>query len=66
VCDKCKGELTTRPDDTPEAVNNRLDYYDDRVVEVVRYYEKQKRLIKINGEQPIDDVFKEILEKIKG
>ncbi|MFC1663815.1 adenylate kinase family protein [Patescibacteria group bacterium] len=65
VCDKCGGELITRPDDSPEAIKNRLDYFDKRVTEVIKYYEKQKRLIKINGEQSIEDVFKEILKKIK-
>ncbi len=65
VCDKCGGGLVTRPDDTLEAINNRLDFYDRRVVEAVEYYEKQNRLIKINGEQSIEDVFKDILKAIK-
>ena len=65
VCDKCSGPLVTRPDDTPEAINNRLDFYDNTVIKVVKYYEEQNRLIKINGEQPIEDVFKDILEALK-
>ena len=65
VCDKCGGELVTRPDDSPEAIKSRLDYYDERVTKVVKYYEDQNRLIRINGEQPIEDVFKEILIKLK-
>lgn len=65
VCDKCGGELITRPDDSPKAINNRLDYYEERVVPVIEYYEKQNRLVKINGEQSIEDVFGEILKKIK-
>lgn len=64
VCDKCGGELLNRPDDTSEAINNRLDYYDERVVEVVKYYEDQGKLIKINGEQPIEKVFNDILKAI--
>ncbi|MGB2762081.1 MAG: nucleoside monophosphate kinase [Minisyncoccales bacterium] len=64
VCDKCGGELITRPDDTSEAINNRLDYYEERVAPTVRYYEEQGRLVKINGEQSIEDVFKEILKNI--
>ena len=64
-CDKCEGELITRPDDTVEAIKNRLDYYDERVSEVVEYYEQQNRLTRINGEQSIEDVFAEILSKIK-
>lgn len=65
VCDKCGGELFTRPDDTPEAINNRLNYYEENVSLVVEYYEKQDKLRKIDGEQSIEDVFKDILKAIK-
>jgi len=65
VCDKCGGELIARPDDAPEAINNRLNFYDQRVVKAVEYYEKQNRLVKINGEQSIENVFKDILKAIK-
>jgi adenylate kinase len=65
VCDKCGGELLERPDDTPEAINNRLDYYEERVIPVVKYYEEQSKLLKINGEQSIVDVFQDILKAIK-
>lgn len=63
-CDSCGGELFSRPDDNPEAINNRLDYYEDRVVEVINYYKKDNRLITINGDQPIEDVFKDILKAV--
>lgn len=65
VCDKCEGELVTRPDDASEAINNRLDYYEKKVMPVIKYYEEQGKLIKINGEQSIEDVFKNILKAIK-
>jgi adenylate kinase len=65
ICDQCGGELITRHDDVPEVINNRLDYYDNRVVEVVDYYKDQGRLIRINGGQSIEDVFKDILKAIK-
>lgn len=64
VCDECGGELIIRPDDTPEVINNRLDFYDKRVVEAVEYYRKQNRLVEINGEQSIKDVHKDILKAI--
>jgi len=64
-CDACGGELFNRPDDNPEAINNRLDYYEDKVVEVINYYKDKNRLITVNGEQPIEDVFKDILKAIK-
>lgn len=65
VCDKCGGALVVRSDDKPEAINSRLDYYEDRVVKTIKYYENQGRLIRINGEQSIEDVFKDVLKAIK-
>lgn len=64
-CDKCGGELKTRMDDSPQAINERLDYFEEEVVPVINHYEKKGILIKINGEQEIETVFEEILEKIK-
>mgnify|MGYP001582120878 CR=1 FL=1 len=60
-----RGERENRADDQATAVNNRLDYYEERVVPVVEYYENQGRLIRINGEQSIADVHKEIMQKIQ-
>ena len=52
-------------DDNDEAIRGRMTYFEDKVMPVVNYYKEFNRLIDINGEQPIEDVFKEILEKIK-
>ena len=65
ACDKCGGELITRSDDALEAINNRLDYYDNRVMKVVKRYEDQGVLVKINGEQSIEDVFKDVLKALE-
>lgn len=64
-CDDCGGELMARFDDTEEAINNRLDFYDQRVSEVVEYFKSQNRLIIINGEQSIESVFEDILKALK-
>ncbi|MDP2820813.1 MAG: nucleoside monophosphate kinase [bacterium] len=66
VCDQCGGELITRVDDKPEAINKRLDYFEENVVSAIEFYEKNGRLIKINGEQPIEKVFEDILKAIGG
>jgi adenylate kinase len=63
-CDNCGGELLHRSDDNPDAIKNRLDYFDNEVKEVLDYYEKDGRLITINGEQPIDKVFEDILKSV--
>lgn len=64
-CDKCGGELITRVDDKPGAIKKRLEEFKKEVIPVINYYKKQGRLIKINGEQSIENVFKDTLKAIK-
>lgn len=63
-CHECGGELVVRKDDNEESIENRMEYFEQSVVPVIKYYEKQGRLIRINGEQSIQDVFKDILKAI--
>jgi adenylate kinase len=55
-----------RADDTEIAIKRRLDYFDEFVQPVINYYEKESKhkLIRVNGEQGMEDVHKEILEKV--
>ena len=63
-CDKCGGKLFTRTDDTIKGVKERLRWYKTDVIPAINYYQKQGRLIKINGKQSIEKVFKDILKTI--
>lgn len=63
-CDKCGGELITRPDDKMESIKKRLEEFKNQTIPAINYYKKQGRVIKINGEQSIEDVFKDILKVI--
>lgn len=60
VCDKCDGKLYIRDDDTPEAINVRLKIYHEETEPVIKFYQEAGVLIKIDGEQSIDDVSKEV------
>ncbi len=64
-CDKCNGKLVTRMDDNIESIKNRFKAYKKETVPAINYYKKQSRLIEINGEQPIEGVFNDILKKLK-
>lgn len=64
-CPKCGGKLIRRYDDTIKAVKNRLGWFKIDVRPVINYYRRDGRLIKTNGEQPIEKVFKDILKAIK-
>ena len=54
-----------RKDDQPEAIQERLRWYQEQVSPVVEHYRGKGKLIEINGEQPIEDVNREVLEKLK-
>jgi adenylate kinase len=64
-CDKCGGQLITRSDDKPEAIRSRLDFYNKEVEPAIDYYRKQDRLIKINGQQSIENVYQEIKKNLQ-
>ena len=64
-CDNCGGELLHRADDNPGAIENRLAYFDKEVLEVLEYYKKDNRLITVNGEQSIEEVFKNIIKAVE-
>lgn len=65
TCTKCGEKLMVRPDDTVEGVKNRLKWFEEQVGETIRHYESMGRLIRINGEQPVEDVFKDIMKEIE-
>ena len=49
-----------RHDDTPIVIKNRLAYFPKDVLPVIHYFKRKKRLICINGEQPIEKVRRDI------
>ncbi len=55
-----------RADDTPEKINNRLDWYEKDVVPSFEYFKNKKgyNFIEINGEQTIENVHKDILKAL--
>ncbi len=64
-CEKCGGELVMRIEDQDkEAVFKRMQWFKEEVMPVIEHYKKKGNLIIINGEQPIEDVFQEILDKL--
>ena len=64
-CLKCGGKLVQRTDDTLNSVKNRLNWFKKEVQPMINYYRKTGRLVKINGEQSIENVFKDTLKAIK-
>lgn len=53
-CEKCGGELVTRKDDNPEAIQTRLDAFERETIPAIEMY--KEKLIKIDGEPTIEKV----------
>lgn len=66
VCDKCGGELYQRADDKEETIKERLKVYFAQTMPLLEYYEKKNRLFRVNGNQHIDSVGKDIVKFLKG
>ena len=62
LCDECNGELFQREDDKPEAIKKRLHIYETETKPLLDFY--KDKLISINGEQPIAEIAKEIMNKL--
>jgi len=64
-CDRCGGELYQRSDDREETVKDRLSIFFAQTVPILDYYEKQGKLIRVNGNQGIQGVAREIIAALK-
>lgn len=63
-CTDCGGEIYQRDDDNEKTVGNRLNVYAEQTAPLKSYYEKQGKLVLINGDQTIDAVQAEIVAKL--
>jgi adenylate kinase len=56
VCDHCDGEVYTRDDDQPEAVQKRLEVYRAQTAPLIDFYRKKGCLIDVDARPPMDEV----------
>lgn len=65
ICDVCGGDVSQRADDTPEAVNRRLDLYESQTAPLIEYYGSRGQLVVVNGVGHPDNVFKRLTEVVE-
>ncbi|GHV70863.1 adenylate kinase [Spirochaetia bacterium] len=64
VCDHCGGEVYTRDDDRPEAVQKRLEVYRAQTAPLIDFYRKKGLLVDVDARPRVDEVtenFKKVL-----
>ncbi len=62
VCDRCGEGLVLRDDDKPETVKKRLDVYHEQTQPLIDYYAGQKKLVRVDGTQEMEEVFQAIVK----
>ncbi len=64
ICDLCDTGLEQRIDDREDVILNRLEVYEKQTQPLELYYQKQGKLVEIDGERDKESVLNEILRKI--
>ena len=65
MCQVQKGEIFSRPDDTPEHVSRRLEVYHKQTAPVADFYKKMGLYVEINGNKTPDEVFNALMRVIE-
>jgi adenylate kinase len=60
ICEVCGGDVMHRDDDTPEAITQRLDLYEQQTSPLIEYYSSEGRLAVIDGVAGPDEVFRRL------
>ena len=63
VCDKCGGAVVQRDDETEEAINNRLNVYNEQTAPLVDFYKNEGMLLSVKATSS-DSVIGAIKEKL--
>ncbi len=66
VCDLDGAPLAQRSDDHPEPVRRRFEEYRRSTEPLIDYYRQSGRLIELNGELPVNEVFEKLSVAIDG
>ncbi len=60
----CGGHLVQRKDDKPEAIVKRLEIYEKSTKPIIKHYEDKGLVVKVNGIGNVEEISKEIINKI--
>lgn len=65
VCDQCGStNLVQRADDKEDVIKNRLQVFQDTISPVLEYYQDLGRLMKVDAEMSVDEIFDQISSKV--
>lgn len=65
TCENCGGDVVQRDDDTPDAINRRLDLYETQTQPLIDFYGETGRLIQVDGVGSPDEVFNRLTKAVE-
>lgn len=65
VCDVCGGQLVSRPDDTREALDERLSEYHERTKPVLDLFRQKELVLDVNGVATPDEIHTDIRSRLE-
>ncbi|NLG25430.1 MAG: adenylate kinase [Clostridiales bacterium] len=66
ACPVCGEPLARRADDQPEVIAKRLKVYAAQTETLIAYYERRGKLVRVDGDQPVERVTEQILGSLRG
>lgn len=60
-----RGRIQNRPDDKPEIILTRIKNYNDKTLPILDYFKGRKKIVDINGNFSVDNVFNNIESEIE-
>jgi adenylate kinase len=63
-CDGCGGKLIQRSDDQPETIRKRLEVYQSQTLPLIRFYEDQGVLTRIDGSGSPETIYRRVTNAI--
>ena len=62
ICDKCECRLITRSDDNEKTFNKRYEVYAEKTAPLVKFYNREKMLYRIDGNLSAKEINKQIVD----
>jgi adenylate kinase len=65
ICDVCGGDVVQRADDTEDAINRRLDLYEEQTAPLIGYYDAIDLLDVVDGVGSTDEVLTRMIKVVE-
>lgn len=62
---RISGRVADREDETLQAIRKRIELFHTHTTPVIDYYQSRNKLVKVDGEQSVEQIFEEVMKELK-